>query len=205
MPEWGWIIVFAVGAPAVLYLLWHMGRYGGRVSHSGTTIIVNGKRVTDSSPTSQALKYVTANTGEMEELLFGRYLKMILDRGADRESLIEYDDSMFVKQLFHSIITGGNGSESWQQIIQTHIVDGQYMGHMPHDYAETEVWPQMLSSAKKYLNAEYYSTVLQRDGTRRERWVTNTDLVDEVSDGEVAKRAIRMVARYIEYAKGVHK
>ena len=196
-----WIAIAMVSIPGLVFTLWRIYKTGGSIGIAGHTFVVNGMKVSPDNPRSRAIQYVTRCIGELEEMLFGRFLTMIAERGADRNHLVEYDDSMYVKQLFHSIVTGGNGSHSWQQIVQGHVVNGDWMGVHPLEYAENEIWPQMLRSAKNYLNAEYYSSVLGRDGKRYDRWVTNADLVDEISGDDIRQRTCRAVASYIEYAQ----
>ena len=203
MPEWGWIIIFAVGTPSFFLFLWLIYKRGGKVTtgYGRYSIVINGQSVDEKNPMVQVLKYVTRSIGELEEMLFGRFLTLIRDKGADADKLVEYEDSLYVKQLFHSIVTGGNGSNSWQQTIQEHIIENNWKGQNPHVYAEEEIWPQLLRSAKKYLNAEYYSSVLQPDGSRRDRFVSNTELVDELNSDAIRKRTINAVAAYISYAQ----
>ena len=201
MPEWMWIAIAMVSIPGLVFTLWRIYKTGGSIGIAGHTFVVNGMEVNEDNPSSKVIRYVIRRVGELEELIFGQFLRMIAERGADRNHLVEYDDSMYVKQLFHSIVTGGNGSDSWQQIIQTHMVAGDWNDAHPLEYAQKEIWPQMLRSAKNYLNAEYYSSVLGRDGQRYDRWVTNADLVDEISGDDIRDRACRIVASYVEYAQ----
>lgn len=201
MPEWGWIIIFSIGVPSLIVLVWRIIRHGGKIGIAGHTMVINGQQIDEDQPQGRALKYVVRSIAELEELLYGRFLAMIAERGADRANLTEYEDSMYVDGLIHSIVTGGNGTDSWLQIIQGHIVDGDWKATGPLEYVEREVWPQMLRSAKAYLNAKYKSKALGRDGIWRDRWVTNADLVDEIAGEDIRSRACRSVAAYIEYAQ----
>ena len=201
MPEWGWIIVFALGSPAAIALAWRIIRHGGKIGIAGHTMVINGHEVDEDQPQGRAIKYVIRSIGELEELLYGRFLAMIADRGADRAHLTEYEDSMYIEGLIHSIVTGGNGTNSWLQIIQGYIVDGEWVSIGPLEYVEREIWPHMLRSAKSYLNDKYKSKALGCDGVWRDRWVTNADLVDEISSDDIRSRACRAVAAYIEYAQ----
>ena len=203
MPDWMWIVIAAVVVVLGAAMTYRIVQSGGTVKTAAGTLIVNGAKVSKNTPLGEALKYVTRSIGELEDVFYGRFCRLLEDAGADKHYLSEYEDALYMRELIHAIVTSGNGSDSWQQTIQTYIVDAGWRRQDLQDYTEREIWPAMLRSAKRYLDEKYKSSVLQADGTRRQRIVTHHDVITELETGAIKERAVRAVTAYLEYARAV--
>lgn len=188
MPEWIWIVIAFWGSAAAVLLLMLIVKRGGKIGFGGNVVTVNGSLVDPQGPYSALLTYTENQVGEVQHILFSRYLRLIKGKGADPSHLTEYEDSRYVKMLLKYLVNGGNGSRSVQKIMETAVVTGAWREHK-HDlkgYCLREIWPQVRRVTRDRFNSEYDSTVLMNDGNYRDRWAATAEVIDAYEEPEVA-------------------
>lgn len=188
MPEWIWIVIAFWGSAAAALLLMMIFKRGGKIGFGNNIVTVNGSVVDQQGPYSAMIAYTENQVGEIQHIMFGRYLRLIKDKGADPAHLTEYEDSRYVKMLLKYLVNGGNGSRSVQKIMETEVVTGTWRMHRKdlRGYCQREIWPQILRVTRDRFNSEYDSTVLTNDGTYRDRWASTAEVVDTYEDKSVA-------------------
>ena len=203
MPDFVWIVISALMVTVVVYLMVVASSRGLRASHGRTSIVIAGNPGDTETPIGRALQYVQQWTPEIQHVLFGRYLRLMKDAGADPALLTDYDDARFAKALFRYLVSGGNGTQSIQKILEDLIVNGEWRRENDHidEYVQTQVWPIIVRRIRDYLNAEYDTTVLQMDGSRRNRWVSNTDLVAELTSDEIRSKCVATITPIFRFAQ----
>lgn len=176
---------------------------GVKASYRGGSIVIAGSSHAQDSPMGRALSYVQQWVPEIQQVLFSKYLRLMKEAGADPALLSDYDDARFAKALFRYLVSGGNGTQSVQKIVENQIVTGEWKRSTDHveEYVKTQVWPLIVRTTKDFLNAEYDTTVLQMDGTRRTRWVSNTELIDTLCSDEVMEKVIDKIVPIFRFAQ----
>lgn len=203
MPEWMWIVIATGGAAALAVVLWVISKRGVKAKYGRNSIVIEGQYHHPEDPLSKALTYVSDRTPQLQDIIFGVYLRLMKDAGAEVHYLAEYEDAKFVRMLLQYLVNGGNGSNSIQKIIEGEIIHGEW--HRDEDdvtrYVMWEVWPQISRRIKDFLNQEYDTSVLQMDGSRRQRWVSNTTFIDAVMADETRDKIIDRVAPLFMYSR----
>lgn len=200
MPEWIWLVVAFWGSVATAVLLYLIAKRGGKIGFGKNVMTVNGE-VMDGKY-KHAIRYVESRVGEVHHILFGRYLRLIKDNGAEPNRLTEYEDARFMKMLLQYLVSGGNGSRSIQKILESEVVYGDWQRYK-HDlkgYAKREIWPQVLRVARDRINSEYDSVVLVNDGTYRPRWAATADVVDAYSEDSIEDSVCTVFDSILLYA-----
>jgi hypothetical protein len=176
---------------------------GVKASYRGGSIVIAGSGHSQDSPMGRALSYVQQWVPEIQQVLFSKYLRLMKEAGADQDLLSDYDDARFARALFRYLVSGGNGTQSVQKIVENQIVSGEWKRSTDHvdEYVGTQVWPLVVRTTKDFLNAEYDTTVLQMDGTRRTRWVSNTDLIDTLCGDEVMEKVVEKIVPIFRFAQ----
>lgn len=207
MPEYVYIVGTILATVIVATVVILTIRRGVKASYRGGSIVIAGRGHDQSSPVGRALSYVQQWIPEVQQIMFARYLKLMKDAGADPDLLSDYDDARFAKALFRYLVSGGNGTQSVQKIVENQIVSGEWKRSTDHvqEYVKTEVWPLIARTTKDFLNAEYDTTVLQMDGTRRTRWVSNTDLIDTLCGEEVMGKVTEKIVPIFRFAQNCVK
>lgn len=151
----------------------------------------------------RALSYAQQWIPEVQQVLWSKYLRLMKEAGADPDLLSDYDDARFAKALFRYLVSGGNGTQSVQKIVENQIVSGEWKRSTDHveECVRTQVWPLIARTTKDFLNAEYDTTVLQMDGTRRTRLVSNTDLIDTLCGDEVMEKVVEKIVPIFRFAQ----
>jgi len=192
------IAVVTAGAVIVLAI-----KRGLKASYRGGSIVIAGAGPGNDSPLGRALEYVQIWVPEIQHVLFARYLRMMKAAGANPDLLAEYDDARFTRALFRFLVSGGNGTRSIQKIVENQIVSGEWRRSTDEvdGFVLVQVWPLIARTIRDYLNAEYDTTVLQMDGTRRARWVSNTDLIDTLCGDEVRGQVVSKIVPIFRFAQ----
>jgi len=203
MPEWMWIIIAIGGAVTLAVILWVAVTRGIKATHGKTSIVISGQYQDPANPLNRALQYVARSTPEIQHTLFLVYLRLLKDSGADPDYLADYDDARFVRVLLRYLVNGGNGSRSLQKIVEEELIHGEWKRGSDdiRVYVETEVWPPILRAARDLINQEYDTDVLEPDGSRRKRMVSNTDFVDTLSSAEVKNAVVDEIVPLFGYAR----
>jgi len=175
---------------------------GIKASYHGGSIVIAGTGQEIETPLGRALTYVQQWTPEIQHVLFKQYLRMMKQAGADAALLADYDDARFAKALFRYLVSGGNGTQSIQKIIEHQVINGEWRRTTNHvaEFVTSQVWPLVVRVTRDFLNAEYDTTVLQKDGSRRTRWVSNTDLVDTLTGDEMKDKIVEKIVPIFRFA-----
>lgn len=203
MPDWMWIIIAVAGLVVVGVVLWAVITRGVTAKHGRTSIVISGKTTDPYNPLNKALEYVQRSTPEIQHILFRQYLKLLKDAGADPDYLADYDDARFVRVLLRYLVNGGNGSRSIQKIIEEEMINGEWRRQSDnlHAYVLEEVWPPMVRATKDLINQEYDTEVLEFDGTRRRRMVSNTDFIDGLLSEQVRDKVINETVSMFSFSR----
>lgn len=203
MPEWMWIIIAIAGVAIIVVVLWLISKNGVTAKHGRTSIVIEGRYEEPGNPLSRALHYVQRSTPEIQHILFRCYLKLMKEAGANPDYLADYDDARFVRMLLRYLVNGGNGSRSIQKIVEDEMIHGEWRreGDDLREYVKAEVWPPILRSARDLINQEYDTEVLEHDGTRRKRWVSNTGFVDAIASDETRDAVVEQIVPLFAYAR----
>jgi hypothetical protein len=203
MPEWMWIIISVAGGAGVIVLLWAVVTRGITASHGRTSIVIAGKMQDPDDPINKALQYVQRSTPEIQHIMFRRYLRLLKEAGADPDYLSDYDDARFVRVLLRYLVNGGNGSRSIQKIVEEEMISGEWKRSSDdlREYVAVEVWPPIVRAIKDLVNQEYDTDVLEFDGTRRKRLVSNTDFIDGIIVPEVRDAVISEIVAMFAYGR----
>lgn len=203
MPEWMWIIIAIGGSITLGVILVTIAKRGVKASHGKTSIVIAGQYQSPDDPLNAALLYVQRSTPEIQHVIFQRYLKLLKDAGANVDFLADYDDARFVRVLLRYLVNGGNGSRSIQKIIEEEMIHGEWKRQNDNlrEFVEAEVWPPILRAAKDLLNQEYDSDVLEPDGTRRLRMVSNTDFVDAMGSETMKIAVVDKIVPLFSYSR----
>ena len=203
MPEWMWIIVSIGGFIGLGVILRVVAVRGVTAKHRHTSIVINGRAQDPKNPLNRALQHVQRSTPEVQHILFRVYLRLMKDAGADPDYLADYDDSRFVRMLLRFLVNGGNGTRSVQKIIEEEIVCREWERHADdiRAYISQEVWPPILRAAKDLLNQEYDTDVLESEGRRRQRIVSNTDFVGALDTERVRTAVVDAIVPIFAFAK----
>jgi hypothetical protein len=148
-----------------------------------------------------AIRYVERSVGELQDIFYTSFLRALRDKGYSERHLTEYEDSRFAKLLIWHIVAGGNGTDSAQKIIEREILNGDWYEGDLERYVEQEVWPPLKRFAKRIVNAEYDSDVLEEDGYRRQRMISNKEFVDVLTKREVKEQVVVAIIPFFEYAR----
>lgn len=198
-----WIIIAIGGAVTLGIILWAIIARGVTAKHGRTSIVINGRTQDPENPLNRALQNVQRSTPEVQHILFRVYLRLMKDAGADPDYLTDYDDARFVRMLLRFIVNGGNGTRSVQKIIEEEIVYGEWKRRTDdiRSYVLEEVWPAILRTTKDVINQEYDTEVLENEGRRRQRIVSNTDFADALDTEKVRNAVIDAIAPLFSFAK----
>lgn len=203
MPEWMWIVISIGGFITLGVILWSVAARGITAKHGHTSIVINGRAQDPENPLNRALQHVQRSTPEVQHILFRVYLRLMKEGGADPDFLTDYDDSRFVRMLLRFLVNGGNGTRSVQKIIEEEIVYGEWKRRTDdiRAYVSEEVWPSILRAAKDLINQEYDTEVLESEGRRRQRIVSNTDFADALDTEKVRNAVVDAIVPMFSFAK----
>jgi hypothetical protein len=203
MPEWMWIIISIAGLLATVVVLWSIITRGITAKHGRTSIVIAGRPTDPNNPLNRALEYVQRSTPEIQHILFRQYLRLLKQAGADPDYLADYDDARFVRVLIRYLVNGGNGSRSIQKIVEEELINGEWRRQSDNlvEDVHDEVWPPIVRATKDLINQEYDTEVLEFDGTRRRRMVSNTDLVDGLFSDDVRDKVITEIVAMLAFSR----
>lgn len=203
IPVFVWVFAVVLATVIVTVFSYLSIKRGVRASVGKGSIVIAGTSHEADSPMGRALIYVQQWMPNVQQTLFSTYLRLMKDAGADVDLLADYDDARFAKSLFRYIVSGGNGTPSMQKIVENAIINGEWKRETDDvtAFVRSQVWPLIERAMRDFLNAEYDTTVLQMDGTRRTRWVSNTDFVDAVTSDDVRDRVVKKIVPIFEYAQ----
>jgi hypothetical protein len=177
---------------------------GGKIGWKDLTFVVQGTGRKIDGPLAQALYRVETEISAVQTILFRRYLSLMEKSGADVNNLASYDDARFMKLLLRYAVSGGNGSNSTQKIMEEEVLKGYYRRHGDEldRYVHEHILPMVTRRIVDGINAEYDTTVLQRDGSYRDRWVPATEYIVDISSPAVQREIAAILVLILQYARG---
>lgn len=203
MPMFLWIeigVIVGIAAVVFLYLIWKRGIKGKAKSVS---FVINGTGMEAPPAMSRALLHLERSVPAMYDILYTKFLGMMEDVGVQKEYLGSYDDSLYMRMLLRYAVSGGNGSNSTQKILEQVVVDGEYKrnGDNIEAYVRVHVWPRILRSLKNFIDSDYHSDVHDGTGNVRTRRVDATSYIIAISKEPVSEELIKSIVSILSYAK----
>jgi len=192
MPEWGWIIIFAVGTPALLAIIWRLLATGGRLAFGKSSIVIHGEERRNTDPLGDALKFVPSNIGIVHNYLYGLYLKAVKAKGIDPGVMTEIEDSRFARAVLRNAVCLGNGSRSVQKIIESAIASADFRDRDIGHYVRGTIVPRAIDAVQTIINSEYDSIASYAEYSTRARIISQAEFVDIVRS-EAAKDGLATV------------
>jgi len=207
MPQWGWIIIFATAVPLVAIITWAILKRGGSIGIGkntltipGEALVVHGDNREHESQLGRALHYVPDNIGQIYNLIYCRYLKLVKAKGVDQVDMTNIEDSRFARSMIKNATSLGNGSRSVQKIIETHIARRDFIGHDIDTYVIQHVLPRVIDALREVVNSEYDSVVHYAEGSTRDRIVSQVEFVDELMSREFRDVLVPALVPFFEQA-----
>lgn len=208
MPQWGWIIIFATAVPLVVLITCVILKRGGSIGigkntltiPSGEALVVHGDNRESEGPMGKALHYVPDNIGQIHNLIYGRYLKLVKAKGVDAADITNIEDSRFARSLIKNATSLGNGSRSVQKILETHIARRDFLGKDVDLYVCQHVLPRVIDAVREVVNSEYDSVVHYAEGSTRDRIVSQVEFVDMLLSREFRDLLTTALVPFFEYA-----
>ena len=208
VPVFVWYVACSVVLALTAVLIWLIHEYGISLVLKGSNrIVVAGKTRRSNTPLGRTLDRVQQWVPEIEHVFYEIYKDLMIAAGANPDLLNDYDDAQFAKMLFRYLVSGGNGSQSVQKLVENHVVAGEWKtwDGTTESFVASEIWPLIVRAVKNYLNAEYSTTALQKDGTTNERWVSATDLVEALTDEDTKRKTVEKIIPIFNYARSCRR
>ena len=208
MPDWGWIVVLAVGSLLSIAITWVILRRGGSIGigkntltiPAAETLVVHGEPDETTSPLGKALHYVPDNIGQIHHVVYHGFLRLVKRKGVAEQDITEIEESQFARVLLRDAVMRGNGSRSVQKIIEAHVARRDFMGKDARAYVITHVLPQVEDTLREEINSEYSTTVRTVDGSTKTRVVSQVEFVDMLMNKETRDLLVEKITPFFEYA-----
>lgn len=186
MPQFVWIIICATAVPLVAIVTFVLLKRGGSVAFgknsltipSGQSIVVNGSESDTSTPIGKALRYVGENVNQIEQAVFGMFLRLMKDNGVADDRLTQHEDSRYAALLIKTATSLGNGSPSVQKLLENQITFREFCPTNVSHYVRAQVVPQVIAILREHVNARYGAVIHVDDGYDVPRKVSPTEFAD---------------------------
>jgi len=209
VPQWGWIIIFAIGGPSIIAVIWTVLKRGGSIGIGkntltipGEAMVVHGEDLEDDGPMGRALNYVPENIGQIHHMIYGHFLKLVKAApGVVPNEITTLEESVFARALIKIASSLGNGSHSIQMIIQTHITRKDFVGKDLESYVIRIVVPRVIDRLRETINSEYDSVTHYKDGSTKTRSVTQVQFVDMLLSQGFRESLVRAILPFFRWAQ----
>lgn len=203
MPSWLWIEIGVVGAGVVVTVLVLLSKLVPRVKEFrvGKTAYIVGGTDRTGSPLSRALERIPSDVEVIRQYVYGRYLRMLKERGVNPIILNDLDDSKYVYWLLRYAVSGGNGTNSVQKIIEGEVVSLGWDGDDPRKFTEEKVVPRIVRRLVDMVNSDYENVKWISSENSMHRTITNVEFYEMLTSDETRSAILEMVAPFFVHAK----
>lgn len=209
MPDFVWIVIVAVGTPMLIATFWTILRRGGSIGFgkskitipSAEAIVIHGEAVEGEDPMAKALRYLPENIGQIHHMIYGRFLRMLKTKGCDMDQASTIEETVFARALIKIATSLGNGSNSVQIILQTHITRRDFAGKDLDSYVIGLVTPRIIDRLRETVNTEWENEIHFDDGTTRKRNVSQVDFVDMLMSRDFKEALVVAVVPFFRWAQ----
>lgn len=215
MPEFVWIGIMGAGTLVLLCLLIMLAlgkvkirsRWVSLMPHSSPTAaqIVDVRQVVSVADMNAMVQYTDKMVGAFHAILYGTYLRLLSDRGANRDYLIEYESSQLVSEIAQTLTRSGNGVLSVQQILEKHLLSLEWLGNSIDTYVRERITPAITETCRRRLNERYKSEYRTEQDELVKRLVSNTDFVDAIMLPAFSEQVTTFVLPFFRFASDCAK